>query len=112
MSNKSRSDGTCLISSTGTRILQQGITQSRLPPGFLLGCQVPGIIPEPANRSGSFSMLRRIVETFFSTQSQSDVYSLASKVLIHGKQGIGKSTVIKSVADAVGVNVYEVLFVS
>lgn len=103
ISKDSRSDGMCLVTSKGTRVLQQGITRTRLPPGFLLSRQVYGILPEPV-RLGPFSMLRGIVETFFSTQSQ----SLASRVIIHGKQGIGKSTVIKSVADAVGVNVYEV----
>ena len=85
-----------------TRILQKGVTSSRLPLGMRFYKDIGSIQPLPKAENKALASLLTLVQSCVSPSIVSKKV-LYCRALVHGKEGIGKTAIIRTIADYSGL---------
>ncbi|KAJ3048867.1 peroxisomal assembly protein, partial [Rhizophlyctis rosea] len=103
-SDRKHFDGTVRIDPGRTTLLQTGVVNSRVP-GFLSGFYGFDIGRNAAPPTTTEQILTDIVSSYL--YSSEHGFDINCTVLLHGAAGVGKKSLVKRVADAVGLHVFE-----
>ncbi|KAI8814768.1 AAA-domain-containing protein [Cladochytrium replicatum] len=89
-----------------TKLVQTGVVHSTVPSFFSRYLGINDVVePAPSTVDHSYTLLRSIMCACLHPMALS--FDLRCQVLLHGNRGVGKRTMVTTLADALGITFYE-----